>query len=132
MPSLCVSLRVFDAGELALFTCSDDIKSIEMKDSGNRDFAQDGLLNEDSNQLTNLSTSLSTLDASTSSSENPVGSPSGLLLATLMASTKNPHPKMLKELKSPQIMRPFSERECCNQNEENKMDNTKYSTTARA
>ena len=59
---------------IPLFTSADDIKNIKIKDSenGDKNLRQDGLLNDDSFQLIYLSTSVSTLAASTSSSENSV------------------------------------------------------------
>ena len=49
---------VFDTGESLLFTSINGIGDVGVEDSGNEDnnLRQDGLLNDDSNQLVSLST----------------------------------------------------------------------------
>lgn len=66
---------VLDTCEPALFASMGDIESFELEDSEIEDnkSRQDELLNGDNNPVVCLATSLSTLDASTSSSKNAVG-----------------------------------------------------------
>ena len=84
------SPRVFGTGEPTPFPSIDDIRynKVEYSENTGNKLTQDGMLNGDSNQLVSLSTSVVRLNAPTSSSESSVGSPSGLPLATPMASAK--------------------------------------------
>lgn len=129
--SITKPLGVLNTCAPSLSASMDDVENIEMEDSENEDnnLPQDGMLNDDGNQLVSLSTLVSTMDASTSSPQNAVDTPNGLLLATPMVTTRHSSSKGAEGADVPTQCR---QQVRFHQNEENQKGSKKYYINAHA